>query len=326
MSDGESAPAARLRAALKSAALPASVRRAWSAPPPSPAPGQIWRARWGRATQLMLIQDTPFRSVRAAPITLNVDAADEEATVLAPECSELTVPLVVWQSYATNVPLRVLDRFLGSVTLELPELPTANHARPVLTPADERAVHRARLQDTLDVFVTARWAPGGAGNLKTLLSAVDRKSLGQALGVNDRMVIALSRGKAALNPDQAERLAPLVNQPVEALLAANPSLPEDLVAELDHPAYRAKVVALAHRRGIDELEAWLTAGFAVSAVAHRRTEGDAPLWTDRLDRYFALVLDDELRADEPGCSARPGAGHACRPRLRVARSARRLGP
>jgi hypothetical protein len=84
-----------------------------------------------------------------------------------------------------------------------------------------------------------------------------------------------------------------MHQPVEALLAANPALPEDLVADLDHPAYRRKVTALAHRRGIDEIEAWLTAGYAVAAVAHRQTKGGAVTWTERLDRYFALVLDEQ---------------------------------
>jgi hypothetical protein len=85
----------------------------------------------------------------------------------------------------------------------------------------------------------------------------------------------------------------VVNEPVEALLAANPPLPEDLVAELDLPAYRSKVVALAQRRGMDEIEAWMTAAYSVTAVAHRQTEGAAPTWTDRLDRYFALVLDEQ---------------------------------
>lgn len=293
MSDTEGAPAARLRAALAAAALPPAVRHAWTDRPPTPAPGQIWRARWGTVTQMLLILDAPSRSVRAAPVTLDLDAADDNAAVLPPGSSDLTVPLVVWLSDATSLPLRVLDRFLGSLTVELMTLSEADHGPLVLTPADERAVRRARLQDALDVFVAARWAPAGNGNLKALLGTADPKGLAQVLEVSERTVIALRRGKAALTPEQAQRLTPVVHQPVEALLAANPALPDDLVADLDHPAYRAKVVALAQRRGIDETQAWLTAGFAVAAVAHRQTEGGVFSWTDRLDRYFALVLDEQ---------------------------------
>ncbi len=293
MSEAEGTPAARLRAALTAAALPPAVRRAWTDRPPTPAPGQIWRARWGTVTQLLLVLDAPSRSVRAAPVTLDVEAADDSAAVLTPAHTELGAPLAVWLADTTSLPLRVLDRYLGSALLDLRDLPAAGRGRPVLTPADERAVQRARLQDALDVFVAARWAPEGSGNLKELLGTSDVKELAQVLQVPHRTVIALRRGKAALTPDQAERLAPVVHLPVEALLAANPSLPEDLVADLDHPAYRAKVVTLAQRRGIDETQAWLTAGFAVAAVAHRQTEGEKPAWTDRLDRYFALVLDEQ---------------------------------
>lgn len=293
MSEANRTPSAQLRAALTAAALPPSVRRAWSEPPTEPAPGQIWGARWGTVTQLLLILDAPSRSVRAAPVTLDVDAADESSAVLLATNSELSAPLVLWLADATSLPLRVLDRFLGSLTVDLQELSVAAHGHPVLTSIDQRNVHRARLQDALNVFVAARWAPQGSGNLKALLGPADPKTLARVLEVPDRVVIALRRGKAALTPEQAERLAPVVHQPVEALLGANPPLPEDLVADLDHPAYRAKVVALARRRGIDETRAWLTAGFAVAAVAHRQTDGEAPSWTDRLDRYFALVLDEQ---------------------------------
>lgn len=293
MSEAEGTPSTRLRAALAAAALPPSVRRAWTGRPPTPAPGQIWRARWGAVTQVLLVLDAPSRSVRAVPITLDINAADDSAAVLPATRSDLTVPLVLWLGDAASLPLRVLDRFLGSLTVELQELSTADRGHPVLTAADERAVRRARLQDVLDFLVAARWAPDGDGNLKELLGTTDLKTIAQVLEVPDRTVIALRRGTAALTPEQAERLAPMVHQPVEALLAANPSLPEDLVADLDHPAYRAKVVTLAQQRGIDETQAWLTAGFAVAAVAHRQTEGGAPSWTDRLDHYFALVLDEQ---------------------------------
>lgn len=293
MSEPEDTPAARLRAALTAAVLPPTVRRAWTDRPPTPAPGQIWRARWGTTTQLLLILDAPSRSVRAVPVTLDLEAADDSAALLGPDSSELGGPLVVWLGDATALPLRVLDRYLGALTFELRALSAAGHGQPVLTDADDRAVLRARLQDALDVFVAAHWAPVTNGNLKEVLAATDPKELAQLLAVPPRTAIALRRGRTFLTLDQAERLAPVVHLPVETLLAANPPLPEELIADLDHPAYRAKVISLAERRGIDENQARLTAGFAVAAVAHRQTDGESPGWTDRLDRYFALVLDEQ---------------------------------
>lgn len=293
MSKAGGTPGARLRTALTAAALPSSVRRAWADRPPTPAPGQLWRARWGTVTQMLLILDAPARSVRTAPVTLDMDLADDTAVVLPAEANDITVPLVVWLGDATSLPIRVLDRFLGLVTIDPREVPSARSGLPVLTTADDRAVNRARLQDALDVFVAARWAPGGDGSLGEILGRADPKRLREALELPDRVVIALRRGRTPLTPEQAVRLAPVVEESVENLLAANPVLPDDLVADLDLPAYRAKVNALANRRGIEEIEAWLTAGYSVAGAAHRQAEGDEPSWRARLDRYFGVVLDEQ---------------------------------
>lgn len=292
MTEAEGPAGGRLRAALAASGLPRAVRRAWEGTPPAPEPGQVWRARWGTITLLLLILEATSRAVRAAPVTLDVAAVDDSAVLIPQEASELAVPLAVWLEDSTSLPLRVLDRHLGALTVTVTDLSEARRGRPVLSAADDRAVLRAQRQDALDVLATARWAPEGDGNLKNLLGPA-MKDLGDLLGIPNRTVIALGRGIVALTPEQAERLAPVVGHPAERLLAANPALPEDLVADLDLPAYRAKVVRLARRRGIDEIQAWLTTGFAVAAVAHRQTEGEAPSWTERLDRYFSLVLDEQ---------------------------------
>jgi hypothetical protein len=284
---------ARLRAALAAATLPSSVRLAWSGHLPEPAVGQMWRARWGSVTQVLLVMDASARSVRAAPVTFDLDMADDSAVILPAEASDLTLQLVVWTNDAMSLSLRVLDRFLGSLADDPREVLNAPRGRPVLTVADERAVSRARMQDALDVFLSARWAPEGVGTLNEVLGKIDRKRLGDVLAVPDRVVIALLRGRNGVTPEQAERLAPVLKETPENLLAANPPLPEDLVADLDRPVYRAKVNALAHRRGVDEIAAWLTVGYSVAGVAHRQTEGDAPSWREQLDRYFQAVLDDQ---------------------------------
>ena len=292
MSGAAETPGARLRAALTAAALPPLVRQAWTDPPPRPAVGQVWRARWGAVAEMLVILDAPARSVRAAPVTLDPDLADDSSAIVPADSSDLAAPLVVWLGQATSLPVRVLDRFMGAVHVDLRHPTGLGRGRPILTAADDRAVDRARRQDALDVFVQARWAPEGSGNLAHLLGDAGPRQLAAALGVLPREAIALYRGQRPLSPEQAGRLAPAVGRTVEEILAANPSLPDDLVDDLDLPEYRAQVVAVAERRGVDEIEAWLTAAYSVAAVSHRQTEGQTPSWRDRLDQYFQAVLGD----------------------------------
>jgi hypothetical protein len=230
--------------------------------------------------------------VRAAPVTLDSELADDSAVVTSSDGSDLTVPLVVWLQDATSLPVCVLDRFLGAVHVDLRAASALQHGRPVLTAADERAVHRARLQDALDVFVAARWAPEGDGSLGALLGTARPQQIAQVLGVPNRMVIGLRRGERFLSPQQAELLAPLLHRSAGEVLAANPPLPEDLVADLDLPEYRARITALARRKGTDEIDTWRAVGYGVAAVSHRQTEGNAVSWRDRIDQYFLAVLGD----------------------------------
>ncbi|MFI7679388.1 hypothetical protein [Actinophytocola sp. NPDC049390] len=292
MSDVQKSPRARLRGALAAAALPPALRQTWATPPPDPTSGQLWRARWGAVTQLLLVLESAAQSVRAAPVTSDPDMADDSAGILAEGASDLSIPLVVWLDDAASVPLRVLDRFVGALAEQHRRVQDVPRGRPIVSDVDERAVQRARGQDAMDVFVSARWAPEGTGTLKEILGKADRSRLSAVLALPDRQVIALLRGRKGVTPDQAERLAPVVGESAEVLLASNPPLPEDLVADLDLPVYRAMVNALAKRRGLEEIEAWRFAGYAVAGVANRQTEGPALSWREQLDRYFEAVLDD----------------------------------
>lgn len=292
MSDGQKSPRARLRAALAGAVLPSAVQDAWAASPPDPTSGQLWRARWGTVTQMLLILESSARSVRATPVTFDLGMADDSAGILPATASDLSIPLVVWIDDAASLPLRVLDRFVGVLAEQRRRVQDAPRGRPIASAVDERAVQRARGQDAMDVFVSARWAPEGSGTLKEILGRTERSRLTAALALPDRQVIALLRGRNGVTPEQAELLAPVVGETAEALLASNPPLDEDLVADLDLPVYRAKVNALAKRRGLAELDAWRVVGYTVAGVANRRTEGAAPSLREQLDRYFEAVLDD----------------------------------
>jgi hypothetical protein len=52
---------------LAGAVLPSAVRDVWAASPPDLTSGQLWRARWGAVTQMLLILESSARSVRAGP-------------------------------------------------------------------------------------------------------------------------------------------------------------------------------------------------------------------------------------------------------------------
>ncbi len=293
-------PSERLRATAAAARVPESVIHAWNAAPPDPEPGQVWRARWNNDHQLVLLHRTIGSTVTAAPATLEPDLADDTAEVLSAEDTTLGMPLVLWQSLARSLPMRVLDRLAGQLVTAEPEAgqvqpPRPAAGQPVMSPIDPRVLYRARLEDTMAALADARWAPQGTGTLGGLLAEAGfgPEELCDALGVTPQQALAVLRGDAPISEDQAEALTVTTGLSVVALMNSNPELPPDLVNRLDRPACRARVGELARRRQVGELRTWQSVGFAIAALAARQTgPGRNVAWDDRIDQYFAVVLDD----------------------------------
>jgi plasmid maintenance system antidote protein VapI len=294
----------RLRRAAAAAAVPATVVAAWHGQAPEPIAGQLWRASWGELNELVLVLAVAGDHLRTAPVTVDVDYADEDTVVLPADATPLSVELAVWLGLQRDLPFGVLDRYLGSIgerwrKAEDVERGLASgdprRGPACLSAADPRAEYRARLDDTLDMLAAATWVPTGSGGLPQLLRAagLDPQQLVTLLGMTPQQALAVLRGQAPLSSDQADRLVQVSGHGTDELLAANPPLPADLVARLDRPRRRAQVRELARRRQVPETAAWRAAAFGTWALAARQT-GDKvdAAWDQRLDRYFQVVLDD----------------------------------
>ncbi|HVW80737.1 MAG TPA: hypothetical protein VHB69_07350 [Mycobacteriales bacterium] len=281
----------RLRRALAPSVLPARVQQAAQTAPPDPQPGQLWRARWEETSELVAVLRVTTDAVEAAPVTLDVEYADNDAAVVPAGESPLGVDTVTWIGLRRVLPMTVLDRFLGEWPVKSLMAGTGS---VIVNPADPRAEYRAYLEDELDLLAAARWAPTGAGTLAEELRAagIDPQRLVALLDLAPQEALALLRGRLPVTAEQAETLAPALNRTVEQILAANPAPPAEIVSLLDRPRRRPQVQALARRRGMSEVTARQTAAFGVWRLAARQV-GDRtePAWDARLERYFHVTLN-----------------------------------
>lgn len=295
-------PAERVRTQIRQA-LPTVVAQTMREDLPEPAPGQIWRARWQDAARLVLILAVRRDRLDAAAVTLDPDSADDHAAVVDPDHTTLGMATAIWFDDHATLPMRVLDRFAGRVVGTAQDLPAASaligwldtlaRGGPVHTPADPRALTRAELLDALDTFAEAAWVNQRGGDLRELLRGASLPEVVAALGDADpRNAMSIMRGQRGITVDQARALGRLLGREPEELMAANPALPPDLVAVFDRPATREKVVALAARRGADEISTRRNAAYDVYGMAARQA-GHEPDWTARSGRYFDIVLGGE---------------------------------
>ena len=260
--------------------------------------GQLWRASWDDLNELVLVLDVLGDRVEIAPVSLDIDYADEETVVLPEQATPLHLEVAVWLGLRRDLSMGVLDRCLGAVERWRHLLSSAGfedlRRGSRLLIADPRAEYRARLEDAFDVFAAATWVPIGSGALAEMLrsAGLGPEQLVTLLNVTPQQAFAVLRGRAAISAEQAGLLTEVLGSAPDDLLAANPSLPVDLVARLDRPRRRVQVRELARRRRMPETEAWRAAAYGTWALAARQA-GDRsdPAWDDRLDRYFDVVLD-----------------------------------
>src|SRR5574341_1147490 len=94
--------------------------------------------------------------------------------------------------------------------------------------------------------------------------------------------------------DELELLAAVTGPPGEVLLASVQPLPDELVAELDHPRWRPAVRRRADRAGRNETHARLEIAYGTYAFAARQTgAATTPSWRERLARYLEAEGDRE---------------------------------
>lgn len=258
-------------------------------------PAQIWRAEWAGKTMLVLVLAVGD-AIQAAPVALDVPYADGTCSVVPEEDSPLGVPLVIWPQLRRSLPHVVFDRCLGSVAHHLPsdvlKVPISQLIE--LSPNDPVRLYRALLEDTIQSLTIAQWNEEGSGQLVDLIRSLGIPGIAEALAVPPQRALALWRGQAALNRGEAERIGVVTGESPDTLLAANPSLPEELVASLEQPLRHCQVRAFAEKRGIGRSDAYREIAFQTWALAARQTgERSHVRWDLRLDTYFAAVLHDE---------------------------------
>lgn len=285
------------------------------------AAGQLWRARWEDIGLLVLLLDVDGSSCWAAPVTIDPPVEDESSVVLAPATTVLGETLTVSAGLAQQLPLRVLDQPLDVLSPDViayirsvaagrtGQAPTGcragNRIVSVFQPAAEV---RAELQDDLGALAAATWLPqkdaevstqpGKTGDLRDLLGdRPDLQALMDALHARLPEVLDIIRGRRPPTPAQADALAEVTGRPAEVLLASAGPLPDELVAEVDHPRWRPVVRRRARRTGQDEARARLELAYGTYALAARQTgPAAAPSWRDRVTHVAAA--DGDLRNTE----------------------------
>ncbi|WP_248962016.1 hypothetical protein [Sphaerisporangium perillae] len=242
-------------------------------------------------------------AVVAMPIMLDDRHADARTLILAPDQTSPAVTLAVWTDLARRIPLCVLDRQVGTVTVDVSRsgweaAAIAGGARwgsdPV-SATDPRHDVRAGLDDAVHEFAEAAWAPTGTGELARLLAsaAVSPQKLVEVLSVTPQRALALRRGQVPVSDVEATALAPMLGISEQAVLEANASPPAALVVQMSRPRRRAQVVRLAQKRAITEHSARLAATYGVNSQAARQTgQSREPEWDERIDRYFQVSLAD----------------------------------
>lgn len=302
MTQGGEPGLARLLRAVSTVRVPDAVRAAFEAEPGDPAPGQLWRSRWDEVVELVLLLAVGDEDVLAAPISLNDRYADEDTVILRPAQTSLTTTVAVWAGLTRHLPMYVLDRQLGVAEADVTDSDWidrvidagAARGRAAVSPLDPVNEVQARIADALEVLAGATWAPSGSGELGPLLAAAQLgpTQLINLLDVSPQTALALRRGHAAATPDQAAKLAPVLQMPDWAILEANPAPSRRLVQKMSRPRRRTQVNRLAAHRGIEERSAWLTATYSVNAMAARQTGPQVePAWDERIDQYFQIALE-----------------------------------
>lgn len=288
---------ARFHAAITAAAVPPTLKAAWNGPVPEPAAGQLWRARIAELTEFVLLITVDARTITAAPVSIDAEYADEQAVTVPADESPLGVATTVWLGLAHTVPMRTLDRCAGRLTPAAAEVTSTIRGigRPgaaVVSAAQPVTEYRARLADCMDKLAAVSTDIPGTGELPALLTVAGLKpSRLVELGLDTPRALAVTRGTAAVNEDEAAVLARELDRSMDDVLTANPAPPKELTTWLDRPRRRRQLEGLATQRGIDAEEARVHAAYDVWALAAREPGGGVD-WNARLDRYFDLVLDD----------------------------------
>jgi|GEM_PF-1313713 len=270
-----------------------SLAEALAQEPPEPATGQLWRAEWDSRVLLVLILAAEDATIRAVPI-IEAEAVDDTSVGL--DRGLLGWNAAVLAGEQATLPIRVLDRFLGTANHEVMRrvirvaAGDVGDGAPIVSPLDERWGHRVQIHENLIALSDASWVPRTAEvNLVQLLrSEWNRPSeLAHDLGITSGQATAILAGDRQLNEEQRRVVEHRIGRRI------GPAAPPDgLVWAIDHPAIRPIWQAKARRLGTQDSAAfrWATYTDSNFALAARTTGGLSE--RERLLARVKQVLDD----------------------------------
>lgn len=315
MSDEHQVPEHVLRAGAAAAASPDLLKAVhaaeFAAVVSSPARGQLWRAAWEGAAQLVVVLEvTGPEATRVAPVTLDPPVADAASVILDATLTVMGQPATVWGDLARTVPFLVFDLMIGGIdpaVVDAVERVAADGDRGALPTGvrvgaavesvfDLAAEVRAELSDKLGNLADAAWVPETSEPARPLRELLRGRSdmaelmkvLAGVLGVGLPDVIDLMKGVRPVTPDQASAIAEMTDLTVPQVLSAVSPLPAGLVTELNHPRWRKALRARRHP-GEPEAAARLRTAYGVLALAARQTgAASAPAWRQRIHQFLSI--------------------------------------
>jgi hypothetical protein len=292
--------------------------------------GELWRLRWQDVTELAVVVAIDQWWVTVAPVTTDVNAADEYDIILPETASVLGTEFAACLSLESTVPLFVFDRQItpasrpaldtGKAATQLPPPETIRDAwrawrRGVTgpahltfgTPVDEADLDRRELRSSIAGGFTHLAGAASViqgdpvGDIAPLVQQV--KGLGlppdqlaARTGLDMGVFLRIKRGRRVTRREAAQ-LAPLLDTDTRTVLDANPPFDDALITEVSRPVHRPALrrLAGAHSSEDDQrLEMAETVEPQAARTATTATTGPATGhtdWASKVAVYLRQRLD-----------------------------------
>lgn len=281
-----------------------------------PRAGELWRLEWDGWVCLALVLDDAEEGldteVLVAPVTTEVEAADQYALVTDEARSPIGIPLAVWVALRTTVPAFTLDRALGQSDLAKyaeemhgyfledrryePEPDGLSAGLAIVSRADERWSERERAATVVSYLSEARDRLDDAAERGTLGDLITARGKGaadvaQALNIGAHETFELVSGNVAPAAEQASVLAQLLEVSAEEVADYTPAADPDLRKAWAMPEVRDQVELLSVQTGRSVQEIRDAGSKSVYAMAARETGTEAAGITAWKGRIIAWLND-----------------------------------
>jgi hypothetical protein len=278
------------------AAVSPSVLAALDTPVPGRVEaGQLWRARWDDATQLVYVVAAEAATCRLAPISLDVHLAGPNVRTVDADDSPLGIPFGAWTARTVQARQSVLELFLGRLEHTLGIDRDASSYE--LAALDDRSLFAGRLEERLVVLaMQAAWEPTSERDSTSLSMILQRAhinltEMAALLDVNTATALDLWRGDRTLSAQQLAALDEAAAARGATMLpsaATSSDFPDDLLDELTQPLWKAPVLAARTRGSTTETAARQAAAAAAVqlSLAARRQRRAAMNWAEVLGRVL----------------------------------------